>query len=218
MMNHPGMAGGGAPYPGGSPPAAGMSKEQIVQEVVIGVRSVDWKGKWRSDQCRNLRAAADRMADQIVSLDEAAQRVIIGMCVHRQAVADGTLLEGFTDEAKLASQALATPRGPWVDQWKQDRGERPARLVEISKEMFIRARGTMDPKTRLSKEAYLQMRAKADGLAEAIMEHDPDVQQVVMEMCVRGGIAHGNQLQQLVDQAKMLVDVMREPAHPQAHR
>jgi hypothetical protein len=193
-----------------------MPREKIVQDVVIAVRAMDWKGKWRSDQCRKLREAAEQLAEKIAPLDEVTQRVIIGMCAHRQAVADGTLLEGFTDEAKMASQALSTARGPWVDQWKQDRGERPARLLEISKEMFIRARGTMDPKTRLSKEAYVNMRAQADGLAEAILGLDEDVQQVVMEMCVRGGIAHGSQLQQLVDQAKMLVDVLNEPL--QAHR
>jgi len=216
MMNH-GMPG---TSPQAAPPlaAAGMPRERIVTEVVVAVRAMDWKGKWRSDQCRNLREAAERLADKIAPLDEVTQRVIIGMCAHRQAIADGTLLEGFTDEAKMASQALSTARGPWVDQWKQDRGDRPTRLLEISKEMFIRARGTMDPKTRLSKEAYLKMRAQADGLAEAILEFDPEVQQVVMEMCVRGGIAHGNQLQQLVDQAKMLVDVMHEPLHAQAHR
>jgi hypothetical protein len=195
-----------------------MPREKIVHEVVVAVRAVDWKGKWRSDQCRNLRDAAIRMAEKIAPLDEVTQRIIIGMCAHRQAVADGTLLEGFIDEAKVASQALSSARGPWIDQWKQDRGERPARLLDITKEMFIRSRGAMDPKTRLPKEAYVQIRARADGFAESIMELDPDVQALVMEMCVHGGIAHGNQLQQLVDQAKMAIDVLREPVHSQAHR
>jgi hypothetical protein len=65
------------------------------------------------------------------------------------------------------------------------------------------------------------LRDRCLRLAESIMDLEPEVQQVVLAFCVRGGIAEGSQLQTYIDQSRLLVDVLNEtfpPPIPQQQR
>jgi len=193
---------------------AKMTREEIVRRTVIDVRSADHKSRLRSDQCRALRQSADVLAAAIEKLDLVTQQVVIGMTARRGMIPDGAMLDGFIDEARLVSSTLRGSLGPWTDEYGRDQGERPARVLEIVSDLMIRSRCQMDPKVRMASSACRGLRDKCLRLAEAIMDLDADVQEVVLAFCSHGGIADGAQLQTYIDQARLVVDVLREPFPP----
>jgi hypothetical protein len=212
MMNvgMPQMA--GAPH--GEAVGGSLTRDQIVRQTVIDVRSTDPKSKLRSDQCRSLRQSAERLADRLAGLDEVTQRIVIGLCTQRRMVADGAMLDGFVDEARMVSEALHAQHAPWRDTYGRDLGQRPERMLWIMKELVVRSRCQMDPKTRMAPSGCKGLRDRAEALAQSILDLDDETQEVVMGFCVRGGMADGSQLQGYIDQAKLLITALHEPFPP----
>lgn len=193
---------------------ARLSREEIVRRTVIEVRCADHKSRLRSDQCRALRANAEKLADRIEKMDPVIQHIVIGMTAQRGGVPDGAMLDGFVDEARLVSQTLRAPLGPWNDGYGRDRGERPPRLLELIRELMVRSRIQMDPKTRLGATGCKALRERCHKLAESILDLDTEVQDVVLAFCMRGGVAEGSQLQTYIDQARLLVLALHETFPP----
>lgn len=198
----------------GLPPPSMMTRDIIVREIVIAVRTMDHKSKLRSDQCRNLRQQAERLADRIVAMDDVTQRIVVGLCSQRGIIADGAMLDQFVDEAKLVSEALSSAPPPWRDGYNRDLGERPPRMLEIIKELVVRTRVQMDARTRMAQISCKALRDRAEQLAQQILDLDHDTQEVVIGFCVHGGMADGSHLQSYVDQARLLVQALNEEYPP----
>jgi len=198
----------------GSPPPSMMTRDIIVREIVIAVRTMDHKSKLRSDQCRNLRQQAERLADKVVAMDDVTQRIVVGLCSQRGIIADGAMLDQFIDEAKLISQSLTDTPPPWRDGYGRDLGERPPRMQEIIKELVVRTRVRMDARTRMELASCKALRDRAEQLAQQILDLDHDTQEVIIGFCVYGGIADGSHLQSYVDQARLVVQALNEEYPP----
>jgi len=195
-----------------------LTRDEIVRRTVIDVRSADIKSKLRSDQCRALRVNAEKFADRIEDLDPMSQEIVIGLTARRGTIPDGAMLDGFIDEARMTSEAFRLPHGPWLDGYGRDQGERPPRMMELMRTLMVRSRSQMDPKTRLAAPGCRTLRDRCHRLAEALLEYEPEIQDVVVEFCVRGGIAEGSQLASHIDQARLLIHALHEtypPAQPQ---
>ena len=198
-----------------------LTRDEIVRRTVIDVRSADIKSKLRSDQCRALRISAEKLADRIEDMDPMSQEIVIGLTAHRGGIPDGAMLDGFIDEARMVSEAFRVPQGPWLDSYGRDQGERPPRLMALMRTLMVRTRCQMDPKTRLAAPGCKTLRDRCHKLAESLLEYDPEVQDVVVAFCVRGGLAEGSQLATHIDQARLLVAALNEtyppplpPPHP----
>jgi hypothetical protein len=191
-----------------------LTRDEIVRRTVIDVRSADIKSKLRSDQCRALRVNAEKFADRLEDLDPMTQEIVIGLTARRGGIPDGAMLDGFIDEARMVSEAFRVPQGPWLDQYGRDQGERPPRLMELMRALMVRTRSQMDPKTRLAAPGCRTLRDRCHKLAEALLEYEPEIQDVVVEFCVRGGIAEGSQLASHIDQARLLVNALHETYPP----
>ena len=193
---------------------AKMTHDEIVRRMAVDVRCADHKSRLRSDQCRALRASAEKVAERIESLDWVSQQVVIGLTAQRGGIPDGAMLDGFIDEARLVSQTLRAPLGPWRDSYGRDQGERPPRMAELVRTLMVRSRCQMDPKTRLAAPGCNSLRDRCQKLAESILDLDVEIQDVILEFCVRGGIADGGQLQTYIDQARLLVQSLHETFPP----
>ena len=191
-----------------------MTREEIVHRAVIEVRSADHKSRLRSDQCRALRTSAEKLADRIEKYDGVVQQVVIGMTARRGGLPDGAMLDSFIDEARLVASTLREPLGPWTDTYGRDQGERPARMMELVRDLMVRSRVQMDPKTRMVSSGCRSLRDKCLRVAEAILDLDVQVQDVVVAFCARAGLADGSQLQTYVDQSRLVVDALRETFPP----
>jgi hypothetical protein len=191
-----------------------MTRDEIVRRAVIDIRSADPNGKLRSDQCRALRTRAEKLADRIENMNEVMQRIVIGLSVQRGGIPEGAMLDGFIDEARMVSDALNAPLGPWNDVYGRDQGQRPARMMEIVRDLMVRTRAQMDPKTRMAAAGCKSLRDRCHKLAESILDLDAETQEVVIAFCVRGGIADGSQLQTYIDQARLVVNALHETFPP----
>jgi hypothetical protein len=210
-------------FPAGAEPVVRgpmkLTRDAIVRRTVVNVRSADIKSKLRSDQCRALRVSAEKLADRIEDLDPMAQELVIGMTSHLGGIPDGARLDGFIDEALMMSEAFRLPQGPWVDQYGRDRGERTPRMMELMRALMVRSRSQMDPKTRLAAPGCRTLRDRCHKLAEALLDYEPEIQDVVVEFCVHGGLAEGGQLSTHIDQARLLLSALHEPIPlPLAHQ
>jgi len=208
-----------APAP--APALAKLTHAEIVHRAVVDVRSADLKSKLRSDQCRALRANAERFAERVADLDAVTQQIVIGMAAHRGGIPDGALLDGYIDEARMVSEVLRVPLGPWHDAYGRDQGERPARMIEMMRELMVRTRCQMDPKTRMAAAGCKALRDRCHKLAESIIDLDVELQDMILAFCVRGGIAEGSQLQTYIDQARLLIAALHEsypPPLPASHQ
>jgi hypothetical protein len=191
-----------------------LTRAQIIERSVIDVRSMDPKSKLRSDQCSKLRAEAERLADRIGSMDQVTQLIVIGLCAQHKRIAEGAVLDGFIDEAKLVSKSLSAPIGPWRDGYGRDRGARPERMLELVQHLMVQTRCQMDPRTKLTDASCKTLRDRCHSMVESILDLEPDVQDVVIAFCVRGGIGEGSHLQTYIDQARLVIDSLKEPFPP----